>query len=69
MATDKERLARLEAQYTEVYKSLETVVETTRNIEKTLNELVGAKKVLMVITGFVATTVSIVISWFGVHKQ
>jgi len=49
--------------------SLDTVVTTTKNIEKTLNELVGAKKVLMVITGFVATAVSIFVSWLGIHKQ
>jgi len=69
VATIKERLAILETQYTDMSDSLDTVVTTTKNIEKTLNELVGAKKVLMVITGFVATAVSIFVSWLGIHKQ
>lgn len=69
MPTITERLAILETKQSDMSDSLDKVVLTTQNIEKTLNELVGAKKVLMMITGFVATAVSIFISWLGLHKQ
>jgi len=64
-----ERLATLEQQQKDMGESLDKVVATTDNIERTLNELIGAKKVLMTITGAVATIVSIVIAWLGINRH
>lgn len=69
MLTIKERLATLETQQSDMRADLTTVVETTGNIEKTLNELIGAKKAMMMVTGFVATSIGLFISWLGLHKQ
>lgn len=39
------------------------------DLQRTLDELIGAKKALMLITGFVATAIGLFISWLGLHKQ
>lgn len=69
MATIPERLAALETKQSEMSDDLSKVVTSTENIEKTLNELIGAKKALMLVTGFVATSIGLFISWLGLNKH
>lgn len=68
MATIPERLATLEAQQQDLSTDLTTVVATTASIEKTLNELIGAKKAIIIITGLFATVTSIVVGWFNINR-
>lgn len=68
MATIKERLATLETQQKDMRDDLTTVVTTTASIEKTLNELIGVKKAILLVTGLVATLTTIVLGWLNINK-